>query len=362
MHLEIEQKELVNALKAITGLVPRGSTLPVLAHIGVIAQNGDLTLKTTNLEQTASVMPEADVFEEGALLLPARCLEAVIKPITGRLTIKADKQQCTISTDNGVYHINGMNPSDWPPSPEQPLTAETQFQEGVFHKALSRVIDAVSSDIDRPILNGVLLQGNKKKITCVATDGRRLHLATAPTRKPFEHEVQGIIPREAALHLLKNTRPDSEQILLSYIREKDAEFRWGVHLLQTQLIQGEYPDFQQIITGQGPCGITVEANALRQAIRSAAAIAPKQDGSIRLEVKNGKLGVKCQAAELGDACVTLQCKSIKPEPITIAPQYLLDALKNIDLESVTLECAGKNTGVYISEGAFQALVMPRREA
>ncbi len=361
MKFRCDRDVLSEGLQAVQRAVSSRPGIPALTGVLMEARTGGgLTLTTTDLEVSARLTVEVQVTEEGTALVPARLLADTVKSLSDApVEFETDGGQARIRCAAYEGALRLLPVEDFPVI-QAPAGPAITLPAAVFAEAVSQVARAASRDEARPVLTGVLLEVTREGVTLVATDSYRLAVrelvATAPG------EARAIVPEralsEAARAAAALDRGEVELVL----EESQASFRVDGLTLTSRLIEGEFPNYRQLLPEAYENRLTVSRQQLVDAVRRVGLLA-RDTSPVRMEFN--ALGVKLssQSPDLGQAVEVVEAR-YEGEELTVAfnPQYLLDGLGAAAGETVRLEVRdGLKPGVIRGETEdFTYLVMPVR--
>ena len=248
-HLRVKRSSPVSKLSKTWSAPAR--RFPFSAMPCVQAADGKLIISTTDLDTGIRASVDAEVIKGGATTLPARRLFSIIRELpAAELTLEVDsKQVATITSGASFFRIMGLPEEDFPPFPKGDGAKTFKISQGVFRDMLKRTAYAISTDESRYVLNGVLLSFKENKLSLVATDGRRLALVEQDLEFPKGSEVEAILPTKAVQELQRILR-DEEPLTISFA-ENQVSFDLGNTFLYSKLIEGNYPNYKQVVPGRG---------------------------------------------------------------------------------------------------------------
>ncbi|MBI3317654.1 MAG: DNA polymerase III subunit beta [Candidatus Omnitrophica bacterium] len=324
MKTHISREDLLKGIQATYPIVPTKSTLPILSHLLLEARKNNIHLASTDLEVGISCSIPAEVFEEGAVTLPAKRLNDLVKELPNiSLTISAKKnQQVSIECEQGLFKILGLPKEEFPNLPHPESQEVLVIDQGVLQAMLSLTAFATSKDESRYVLTGILFIWKKEWLRLVATDGRRLAIIErqAATEGSTEHQVIVPLKTISELHRLLG---DGPTVKISF-RENQIAFDLG------------------------------------NTARRISLWATQDSPSIRLDLKANRLILSKQTPEVGEAHEELKAQYGGPEfSIGFNPTYLIDVLKVLPDEEVTLELPGPDRpGVIRTRDHYLYIVLP----
>jgi DNA polymerase III subunit beta len=364
MKCVISREALLSGLQLVQNVVSTRTTLPILGNALVQAADGKLIISTTDLDTGIRASVEADVLKAGATTLPARRLFSIIRELpAAELTLEVDsKQVATITSGNSFFRIMGLPEEDFPPFPKGEGAKTFKLQQGVFRDMLKRTAYAISTDESRYVLNGVLLSFKDNKLSLVATDGRRLALVEQELEFPKGSEVEAILPTKAVQELSRILR-DEEPLTISF-GENQVSFDLGTTFLYSKLIEGNYPNYKQVVPAEAKDRIILERELFLNAVRRVALLSSEKSNSVKLIFSKNNLDITANTPEVGEAKESLAI-SHKGKDFSIAfnPEFLMDPLKNIDADEIFFDFIDElSPGVIKYNRPFLYVIMPMRTA
>ena len=372
MRFSITREALQNGLGATAAAVPTRAALPVLSNILVQAQDDSVRLSGTDMSIFVSLSVPAEVSEPGVVALPARQLleisrvldDAPVKFAAADGNLDAAGSRVDIECGRSKFRLYGQAPDEFPDFPEIDFSSGWEVSAGELQTLIERTSFAVSTEDSRPILNGILWQLRGAETVMVATNGHRLAKISREldgTGSPAETDL--IIPPKA-LNQVQKLYP-AETVLQVARSENHLAFRSEDREVFTSLIEGPYPNYEQVIPKDNDKTATVNRAALETAVRRVAVMADDSTRRVRLSFKAGDLGFKVQTPDLGEAedAVSLDYEG---EDIDIGfnATYLLEVLRHMPDEDVRMTFKAPERAATFSpatgEPDYLCLVMPLR--
>ena len=367
MKLAISKEQLIQGLQAVQNIVSTRTTLPVLSNVLVRAEGTRLDLTATDLDVTISSSVEANVEKAGAVTLPAKKLFGIIKELPNpQIELEVDeKNSCRITAGASYYKINGLAAEEFPPMPKFAENRKITLPQDKLKSLLRKTSFAISTDESRFVLNGIFMSLKDHKVTLVATDGRRLALAEEEVDIPSNSQGECIVPSKAIneLNRLLGTKNDVE----IKFTDNQAAFSLGGEngystLIISKLIDGNYPNYRQVIPGEAKERITIVREELLQALRRAEIMTSEKSNSVKLHFGKNKLEITANTPEVGEARESIAI-NYKGNEMAIAfnPTYMMDPLRNLDNDEVYIELIDElSPGVIKINGPFLYVLMPMR--
>jgi DNA polymerase-3 subunit beta len=364
MKCVLSKEAFLNGLQTVQNVVTTRTTLPVLSNALLQASQGKLVISTTDLDMGIRTTVEAQVSKPGSTTLPARRLFNIIKELpTNEVSIEVDaKHSATITSGNAFFRIMGLPEEDFPAFPKADGAKLYKCQQGVFKDMLKRVAYAISTDESRYVLNGVLLSFKESKLTMVATDGRRLALVEHEMEFPKSSEADVILPNKAVTELQRILKMDEPMQIT--VADNQIAFDLGQIYLVSKLIEGNYPNYRQVIPAEAKERIVIEREVLLNAVRRVALLSSEKSNSVKLNFSKNSLDITANTPEIGEAKESLPV-AYKGKDFTIAfnPNFIMDPLRNLETDEVYLDFIDElSPGVIKYKKPFLYVIMPMRTA
>jgi len=359
MKLKIPKKELLDAAQTAQSAVSQKNTLPILSNILLEAENNKLRLTTTDLDIAITCTQEAKVIQQGATTIPAKKFTDIIKELAEEeITITAKKNN-TLSIDcqKAYFKVNTLPKEEFPKLPNYKNQESITIKQTKLKNMLNMTSYAISHDETRYILNGVLFETRPQKITLVATDGRRLAFIESEQDTKTQKPRKTIVPVKAVNELQKILRDGEVKI---YFGQNQTTFDTGSTVIISRLIEGEFPKYDQVIPKEHKEKLRVNRNQLLAATRRANLLTNQDSQAIKIDVFKNKMVVSKNTPDVGEAREELEIEYKGPDlSIGFNPTYLIDVLKNIDVDRVGLELtAPDKPGVIRTPDNFIYVVLP----
>ncbi len=374
MKVSCLQENLAKGLSIVGRAVASRSTLPVLSNVLLATDNGQLKLSATNLEIGINCWVGAKVEEDGAITVPARLLGDFVNSLPPeRIDLELDEETQTLNLKCARFesNIKGIDAHEFPVVPSAgDDEAGINLEPETLRTMIDQVVLAAATDESRPILTGVLVQFDEDNLTMAAADGFRLSVKSAPLGQTLGEPTEVIIPARALIELSRISADQEEPIeLIITPARKQILFHLQNIDLVSQLIEGKFPDYNQIIPKGYATRSVLETSSFLKAARVSHLFARDSANIIKLEVvpagdelMNGRITLVATSAELGDNVADIDA-SIEGDPLEIAfnAKYLIDVLSVIDSPQVALETtAASSPGVIrpIGDDQFTHVIMP----
>lgn len=364
MKFSINQSELQNALSVCVKGSSTRSTLSILAGVYIKAEEGSITLQTTNLELSIKVTCSALVEEQGESVVPAKLFLDIVKNLPDMaVRIEADASTAVMFCDSTTFSLKALNPLDFPAFPEVEADQEAQFPFSVFSKMVKRTSKVVSHDETRIVLTGVLISCVGTELKMVATDSYRLAVAETELSQPCPEEFEAVISGSFLSDIA--SLPQSDQPITLALSENQIIVKYQDTTFINRRIEGSFPNYKQLIADGFITRATLPTHALVDAVRRVSLLSNKVSPvQIKVDSEAGVVTLLTNSQDIGNAQENLICE-VEGEPVEIAFNYsfLLDGLNSIDTDAVHLDLFGpmKPGILRATEGEnFLYLIMPVR--
>lgn len=365
MRLTISREKLQEALAAVAAAVPVKTTLPVLGNILLETTNRGLRLSGTDLDIGVSTEVLADVEMSGAITVPAKKLVEIVRELApSPVKLGAiGEQRITVECGRSKFKLLGLPRDEFPAFPTVDFSSAWRVKSGDLQKLISHTSFAVSNEESRPILNGVLWEVREQHIKMVATNGHRL----AKMETPYAGAMVGdfIIPPKA-LEQVRKLFPSDEELEVAK-GENHLAFRSPFTSVFTRLIEGPYPNYDQVIPRDNNRVAIIERSALQSALKRMAVIASDQTHRVKLSFNSALLKFSVTTPDLGEGQDELPIR-YDGDPIDIGfnGMYLLEILRYMPTEEVRFtfkepeRAATLEPENWQEAGKYLCLVMPLR--
>ncbi len=373
MKATVLQENLARGLSIVSRAVSPRSTLPVLSNVLIATDEGRLRLSATNLELGITCWIAARIDEDGSITVPARTFADLVNALPAdqvQLTLDAKTQTLHVKSGTSNNDIKGIDAQEFPPLPTPEMKDAVELKVADFKEMIHQVAFAASTDEARPVLMGVLMNVEKDTLTMAAADGFRLSVRKAQLSQPVAQPINVIIPARALTELARVASDGEQPIYMSIPKNRgQALFRVKDVEVVSQLIEGTFPDYQQVIPRSYKSRTLVSTAALLKACKQAEIFAREGSNVARLDIKqaNGEM----QPSEVEISAVseetgkneTIVEATVDGSGILIAfnVKFLREALEVIKTPNVALEMSAPNApGVIkpVGDDNFLHVIMP----
>ncbi len=349
MDFVCEKKDLQSAVSAVEKIITTRSTLPIIGNILFEAGKSSLQISANNLEIGIELVIKAKVNKGGAILMPAKTLGGIVAKLPNRsVGFKlSEKGTIKVSYDQSHFSVHTLPPDEFPVLPKVKAGKSFTIDAETVSSMIKQTIFAVSSNEEKHVLTGVLLEvgkgamaGDTSNIRMVSTDGYRLAKRGEKIKGTAADVISVIVPGRA-LHELARLidGEDGKAEVKVMVSSDQISFKCNDIYLVSRLIQGQFPDYKQVIPKKSATKIIVETKALLEASERAAVIASGSANIVRFEVKGEKLHLAASTPDIGtiDEIVPAEVNGEKKIQVSFNIRLITDFLKSVDSERVVIE-------------------------
>ncbi len=364
MKLSITREKLQRGLGAVSATIPARTTLPVLSNILLRADGDSVQLCGTDLDISVKVAIDAEVEAEGAVTVPAKKFSEITRELEDApVHLIADQDQIRIECGRSKFKLYGLPEGEFPTFQEVDFSESWKMSAEALQELISHTSFAASTEESRPILNGVLWQLRPESTTMVATNGHRLAMMTKHLHEAGAPEADLIVPPKALGQVQRLF--DAEEQLEIARSANHLAFRSERRAVFTRLIEGPYPNFDQVIPKDNDKEVVASRAGLESAIRRMAVVASDQTHRVRLLFEPGVLKFRVQTPDLGEAedelAVDYDGESLE---IGFNANYLLEVMRYMSDGDVKFSFKAPERAATLqpAEGGsdYLCLVMPLR--
>lgn len=372
MKVTVLQENLAHGLSIVARAVSPRSTLPVLANVLIATDEGRLRLSATNLELGITCWIGAKIEDEGSTTVPARTFTDLVATLPSEkveMSLNVRTQTLNVRCSASITDIKCIDSQEFPPMPVPDLTDGIQINIADFKEMIQQVVFAASTDEARPVLTGVLLSAQGNQISMQAADGFRLSVRKAQLSSPVPHAIKAIIPARALSELARIASDGNEAVTMVLPPNRgQVIFHLKDIELASQLIDGAYPDLEQVIPRSNQTRTVLSTLAFLKACKQAEIFAREGSHIARVtitpggELKPGTVEISGQSEETGSNQTIIDA-NIEGGPLIIAfnVRFLREVLDVIKTPNVVIETNVETTpGVLrpVGEDNFLHVIMP----
>ncbi|WP_242268532.1 DNA polymerase III subunit beta [Bacillus cereus group sp. BfR-BA-01408] len=367
MEFIVNHKHFTQALSEVSKAISTKAIIPILSGIKITANQSGITLIASNsnifIEKfIPSSMDDEQItttLQAGTIVVPAKYFIEIIKKMPSDIVIRSKNEQTiTIQSEEITLNLNGFPASEFPNVPQIEDHAEIQIETKQLIDAFKQTVFAVAKNESRPVLTGVHIELDYNKLICAATDSHRL--AIRETQISTNMKANCIVPSATINELLKLMNSNLEFVSI-YLSESHIIFTFGTTTLYSRLIEGKYPNISSLIPNEFQTVINVDRQRMLQGVDRSSLLASEwANNNVNLEIVNeSTIKVSSNASQIGKIYETQQVDAIHGEKqlhISFDGRFMLDALRAIKEETVTLSFSGSMRPILIEAGTQSAAI------
>ncbi|MEE9274673.1 MAG: DNA polymerase III subunit beta [bacterium] len=365
MEIVVSRDTLHKALQSVQGVVEtRSSAMPILQNV-LLATEGkkQFRLLGTNLDIGLKGLFEAQVVKGGSVTINARKLFDIVRELPEAEVRLAEEegQWVRLTCERSSFRFPGLPPSEFPALPEAEGAAAHSLPSGMLNEMIRKTMFAISTDETRYTYNGVYMETEEGNLRLVATDGHRLALIERPC--PGVSLEEGVIVHKKALGELVKLLPEVEGGVEVFLQESHIIFRMGSVDLSARLIDGQFPDYRQVVPSGNEHRIQVDRDSLVRALRRVSLLS-SETRMVKFEFSSGELTLTTNGSEAGEAREVIEAGYSGDELIIgFNSRYCLDVLNILDNSSIYFELKDSlSPGVIypVDAEGYTYVIMPMR--
>ena len=372
MKFKINRDHFANGLAQVLNVVGSKATMPILSNVLIEAEKDQISLTTTNLDLGIRCKIKAEVKETGSVTMPVKRLAGIVRELPN-VDVSVDaspNHQVKLTSGGSNFRIMGIGKDEFPPLPEFGDEKSFTLEQGELTSMLKSVAYAQSSDETRYILNGVYFNFKDGKLTLVATDGRRLAHISKEMDVPADTAGAIILPAKTVGELLRLL--DKGEKLKINFNDRRAAFQIGTDkdgsglidsiYLYSKVVEGNYPNYQQVIPKETHQRIKLERELFLQCVHRAALVCSEKANSVKIKLTSNLLEITAQSPDFGEAHESMAIGYSGPElQVAFNPQFVMDPLRALTKDEVFFEVKDEvSPGVFKTIESFICVIMPVR--
>lgn len=341
MKLKIQKEAIQHALQSIQGIVDKKTTMPILSHF-LLKVDKTATIMATDLDIALKGPLRAEVTGQGGLCIPARKLFEIAREVEGDILLEAqDNNWIKVTSGKSTFKLMGLPEADFPALPEISKSEELTVKAETIKDMIEKTIYATGESDTRYTLNGLLFHFIPKKknieLKVIGTDGHRLSVISVELDGTISEEKKLILPKKAAMELRKLIEGSSGNVTI-YLNKNHIFFSIDDVVLTSRLIEGTYPNYEQVIPKNNDKKVIIEKTAFLKALRRTSIMSRERTNAVRLDLENGKITLISMNPDVGEAREEIAAQ-YKGEEMSIGynARYLMDILQAIGGEEVSME-------------------------
>lgn len=360
MKIKTEKEPLAKAIQTFQNIISTKATLPILSNFLMETQKGKIHMAATDLDVGISLSLPVEIAEEGSITIPAKRFFDIVRDLPeGQIDITVRKNNSiSIETQKCFFKLMGLPKEEFPKLPKLHEKESITLDQQLLKNMLALTHFAVSREETRYILNGVLFVAKGKSIKLVATDGRRLALIEKALELPGDFKKEVIVPVKAIQELIRNLQDEGE-VKIAF-GENQISFQFDNTVLVSRLIEGQFPNYEQVIPKEGKDKIRIDREKFLGAAKRVSILTSPDSQSIKIDLFKDKLIFSKNSPDMGEAREEIDIEHKGQEfSVGFNPQYLIEALKNLKDQDISLELTGpESPGVIRAEGNYVYIVLP----
>ena len=363
MELTVTQENLTKALGSVGRVASSKTGLPILSNILLRTDANRLLVAATNLEIASTHYIGAKIVTPGAITIPARLVSDFISSLPkGAVELKVKGDHLTITSGSYTSVINGVIADEFPELPTIDESSSIQYSINAtdFKQAVTQTIITSSNDNTRPVLTGVYWHSFEGSLYLAATDGYRLAERRLMETKS---EVAAIIPSTTLQEVIRTLSDETDEVEMLF-DETQVRFRVGESEITSRLIDGNYPDYRQLIPAASETNIDINTSEFVRITKIAGLFARESGGSVTLTADKEKqtLAVHSIASEYGENTSNTPAEVSEDGQVTLNSRYLSEALSVIDGDHVEFRFSGKLAPCVLTKKGddvnYKHIIMP----
>lgn len=371
MKLAVEKKDLLNVIARAQNIVEKRNTMPILVNVLLEAKDTGLRGFATDLEVSLTDEIPATVKSPGKVAVNAKSLFEIIKELPeGKIELeRKDNNWLKITQNRAVFNIVGISPEEYPVFPTFTTQEFVKIDSNVLSEMIEKTIYSVSTDETRYHLNGVFLEVRADKdgpiYRMVATDGHRLSMIDRKIPEaPSKAVNQGVIIPRKGLHEIRKLLDTVEETVEIAIEGAQLVVRHGTTVLMVRLIEGKYPNYQQLIPQNLKEHFLVQREALLSSLKRVSLLSNSKSKGVTFSLAGGKMEITSNNPELGDAKEEIEVEyKGKDMRIGFNARYVLDVLASMHDDIVRMELNDQLSPGLLKphqDSSYTCVVMPMR--
>jgi DNA polymerase-3 subunit beta len=367
MKLSLRTADLLGQLQTVTRIASTRSAVQALSGVMVDCSEQDRPLLlATDMDVGVSVPLTGEIVRAGSVVLPARLLLDVVRALPAdelSLELRTAEGDVELICGPATFHLRTLRAEDFPSLPTPTPDARVTLDAPAFVQTISRVSRSASHDETRPVLTGILMSASGRSLRMVATDSYRLSVKETELERELDGSLEANVPARALSELVRIAQSgDADSVSVS-VGQNQAVFELGDVVLSTRLIDGQFPNYRQLLPESVEHELRVASAELTDVVRRISLLALKNQ-PLRLRFSEGTLALSAQTPDVGEASEAIPVDFHGEDfEIGFNPEFLRDGLESIDSEELVLKLISPlRPGLIESpeSGDFVYLLMPIR--
>lgn len=370
MKLSIDRAALLRALNHMQGVVERRNTIPILSNVLMKAEDGSLSLSSTDMDLEINESVAAEITMAGATTAPAHTFHDIVRKFPDgsvvEIELNADGTQMTVRAGRSKFKLSCLPVADFPEISVGTLPSEFSLPAAELRALIDRTKFAMSTEETRYYLNGIYLHATEnegvKLLRAVATDGHRLARFEMPLPDGAQDMPNVIIPRKAIGEIRKLIDDAADLIRIS-LSENKIRFAFDHIVLTSKLIDGTFPDYQRVIPQNNNKIVEVDPKIFTRAIDRVSTISDGKSRALKITLRGKQMTLSASSAESGSATEEMEVNGDSDMEIGFNAKYLLDITSQIEGEGCRLTLADSSSPTIIQDNSDPSalyVLMPLR--
>ncbi|MCK5533928.1 DNA polymerase III subunit beta [bacterium] len=344
MKIICSKDELLKGLQIVQLAISSKTNLPILTNFLMETQKDKIKMAATDLEVGIKCFIKGEIIKKGSISIPAKKFMDIIRELPkNEVLINVKDNQINITSGQAKFSITGISSEEFPVLPGFTQKEYIEIKAEILKEMIQKTIFATSRDESRYVLNGIYLVIEGKKIKMVATDGRRLCFITKELDNSTckKEKIEIIIPSKAVnelKNLLTTVTEEKDKIIKISIEENQIIFKLDDTILISRLIEGRFPNYEQVIPVSSKLKVKLDVEKFFRSTKRVAVLTNERSNSVKYILEKDKLKILANTIGLGEAEDEINI-DYDNEQIEIAynPNYVMDILKNINVDEIYLE-------------------------
>ncbi len=372
MKFKINRDHFSNGLAQVLNVVGSKAAMPILSNVLIEAEKDSISLTTTNLDLGIRCKIKAEVKETGSVTLPVKRLATIVRELPN-VDVSFDStanHQVKIASGGSNFRIMGISAEEFPKLPDSGDDKNHQLDQAELATMLGNVAYAQSTDETRYILNGVYFNFKDGKLALVATDGRRLALVSKELNVPATGAGAIILPAKTVAELLRLLGKGEKLTIAFNDRRAAFQIETGKEAggltdsiyLFSKVVEGNYPNYQQVIPKETHQRIKLERELFLQCVHRAALVTSEKSNSVKIKLSSNLLEITASSPDFGEAHESMAISYSGPDlQVAFNPQFIMDPLRALTKDEVFFELKDEvSPGVFKTLESFVCVIMPVR--
>ncbi|RME04222.1 MAG: DNA polymerase III subunit beta [Planctomycetota bacterium] len=359
--IRCSRKELLNALQTLSGILPSKSPKPILENVLFHPLKNTVEVLATDLEVGIKLtLTEVEVIQKMDFLVPGQKLLGILKESEAdTVAFEMQENHCKITLNQDIFNVLSLSPEEFPQIADFQEKETFSIPSTLLRNMIRKTSFATANEATRYTMNGLLMDNDGKTMKTVATDGKRL--AYTQCKSPTKEKFSVLLPPKGFQHIekvLSHHRNENASLL---IKENQLLLKANSTILTVQLLQGNFPPYQNVIPKGFPLSTSIHKNAFTKSLKKALLLTIQESQSVRLHFEEKTLTLFSHDPSIGEATVFANLEEPIAEPLDISfnPTFFLDVLKVLEEDIVHLSFKDSTSpGVIQEKDDFLYVVMP----